>query len=360
MISDIINENIDDFNEGFWLSKESKIKYIDLFKRGSASGGTLGLFFLKDPKAVLNLIDFYKDFKKIIVYDTQGTNEVLKDYADIGAFNDSRVEYFDVGQDIFMKFDKIIMNPPYNLGNKITEAALSVLEDNGECICLQPLSQYKKKDLYRHVDMFELADPSLFEDAVITENLSICSLKKGNVDKYNWMDLVLKSVDQRYIEYYKWNVENYKGIFMKQSNYKPVSYFDTKLDFLETSRCFAAAGGSGFGSNGLGYKWNILHDYSSVNAHNGQIRMPSEQARNNLAIFWYNGKKGESFISKVILGVHLDEASSEYYFAIPQIDWSNIHINQKELWDKGDYDNAVLSEMGLKWNIDKTVIVKDE
>ena len=86
--------------------------------------------------------------------------------------------------------------------------------------------------------------------------------------------------------------------------------------------------------------------------------MPSEQARDNLAIFWYNGKKGESFISKVILGVHLDEASSEYYFAIPQIDWSNIHINQKELWDKGDYDNAVLNEMGLKWNADKTVIIR--
>lgn len=219
-----------------------------------------------------------------------------------------------------------------------------------------PLSKYKRKDLYRHVDMFELADPKLFEDAVITENLSISLLKKENVDKYGWMDLVLRSVDQRYIEYYKWNVENYKGIFMKQSNYKPVSYFDTKLDFLETSRCFAAAGGSGFGKGGLGYRWNILKDYSSVNAHNGQIRMPSEQARNNLAIFWYNGKKGESFISKVILGVHLDEASSEYYFAIPQIDWENISNNP--LWKEGKYDEAVLSEMGLKWNIDKTVIVK--
>ena len=37
-----------------------------------------------------------------------------------------------------------------------------------------------------------------------------------------------------------------------------------------------------------------------------------------------------------------------------------IHINQKELWDKGNYDEAVLSEMDLKWNADKTVIVKDE
>ena len=224
-------------------------------------------------------------------------------------------------------------------------------------VCLQPLSKYKKKELYKHVETFELAGSKLFEDAVITENLCICTLKKDIADKYSWMDLVLKSVDQRYIEYYKWNIKHNKGLFMKQSKYKSVSYFDTKLDFLETSRCFAAAGGGGFGSNGLGYRWNILHNYSSVNAHNGQIRMPSERARDNLAIFWYNGKKGESFISKVILGVHLDEASSEYYFAIPQIDWSNIHINQKELWDKGLYDEAVLSEMGLKFD-ENGVIVK--
>ena len=224
-------------------------------------------------------------------------------------------------------------------------------------VCLMPLSQYKAKSLYKYVETFELADPKLFEDAVVQENLSICTLKKDIADKYTRQGLVLRSVDQRYIEYYKWNIEHNKGLVMRQSNYKSVSYFDTGLDFLETPRCFAAAGGSGFGKEGSGYRWNVLHDYSSVNANIGQIRMPSERARDNLAICWYNGKKGESFISKVILGVHSAMASSEYYFAIPQIDWSNIHINQKELWDKGLYDEAVLSEMGLKFD-ENGVIVK--
>ena len=49
-------------------------------------------------------------------------------------------------------------------------------------VCLQPLSQYKKKELYRHVETFELADPKLFEDAVITKNLCICTLKKDIAD----------------------------------------------------------------------------------------------------------------------------------------------------------------------------------
>ena len=55
-------------------------------------------------------------------------------------------------------------------------------------------------------------------------------------------------------------------------------------------------------------------------------------------------------------GIKIQEISAEYYFFIPQIDWENIHINQKELWDKGNYDEAVLSEMGLK--IENGVIVK--
>ena len=218
-------------------------------------------------------------------------------------------------------------------------------------VCLQPLSQYKKKELYRYVESFELADPKLFEDAVVQENLSICTLKKDIADKYTRQGLVLRSVDQRYIEYYKWNIEHNKGLVMRQSKYKPVSYFDTKLDFLETSRCFKSVGG-GFGKKGLGYRWNILHDYSSVNAHNGQIRMPSEQARDNLAICWYSGDNSRKhLLGRVIAGVHLDEASSEYYFAIPQIDWE--HISDNSLWKAGNYDEAVLSEMGLKMEVEK-------
>ena len=223
-----------------------------------------------------------------------------------------------------------------------------------KCVVLMPLFQYKKKELFRHVETLELADPSLFVDAVITKNLCICTLKKDIANKYSWIDLVLKSVDQRYIEYYKWNVKNNKGLFMKKSNYKPVSYFDTKLDFLETPRCFKSVGG-GFGKEGLGYRWNILHNYSSVNAHNGQIMMPSERARDNLAICWYSGDNNRKhLLGRVIAGVHLDEASSEYYFAIPQIDWEN--ISNSSLWKAGNYDEAVLSEMSLK--MENGVIVK--
>lgn len=226
-------------------------------------------------------------------------------------------------------------------------------------VCLMPLSQYKKKELYRHVDLFELADPSFFEDAVITENLSICTLKKDIADKYAWMDLVLKSVDQRYIEYYKWNIKHNKGLVPKQIRDEQLlpenlNIYKDKW-FIESLRCSSNASGGGFGTGSSSYKWNTSDANLDI-AFVFMIDLKSKLAKNNFTRYWYNGKKTESLASKVILGTRNDNLVGTSYFAIPQIDWSNIHINQRELWDKGDYDEAVLAEMGLK--MENGVIVK--
>ena len=88
-----------------------KIKYINFFRRGPASGDTLGLFFIKDAGAVCKLVNCYRDFKKIIIYDTKSATSLLKDYDSINTFNGLKVEYAEIGQNLSMKFDKIIMNP---------------------------------------------------------------------------------------------------------------------------------------------------------------------------------------------------------------------------------------------------------
>ena len=93
-----------------------------------------------------------------------------------------------------------------------------------------------------------------------------------------------------------------------------------------------------------------------MNAGIGHIHFTTKQAKDNFCKYWYNGKRGESLASKVVLGMHIISIALDYYFFIPQIDWENIHINQKEFWDKGDYDEAVLSEMELK--MEKGVLVK--
>ena len=229
-------------------------------------------------------------------------------------------------------------------------------------VCLQPLSQYKRKDLYRHVDSLELTDPSLFEDADITENLSICVLKTDIVDKYSWMDLTLTSVDQRYIEYYKWNVKHNRNIKMRQIRDKEVlpENIDKHYNdwFIETIRCSAhGSHQGGFGKRGTWYKWNMENKTGISNAFAGVIDNLG-YGLNNFRKWWYYLPVQCGLASKVIGGINKDNFVGSGYFAIPQIDWENISNNP--LWKTGNYDDAVLNEMGLKWNEDKTVIVKDE
>lgn len=228
-----------------------------------------------------------------------------------------------------------------------------------KCVCLMPLSKYKRKELYRHVDSFELADPKLFEDVVITENLCICTLKKAEIDRYSWEELQFASFDNHYKLFYEWNINN-KGLKPIHKTYSDMATYNIDTDFIETSRAFSSASGAGFGKGGVGYEYNVNFDRVGDLADLLFISFPTKAAKINFSKYWYNNKKGEALASKAILGIHSVHSGAHYYFAIPQIDWSNIHINQKELWDKGDYDNAVLSEMGLKWNADKTIIIKDE
>jgi hypothetical protein len=222
-----------------------------------------------------------------------------------------------------------------------------------KCIVLMPLSQYKK-GLYRHVETFNLANPKLFKDAVVQENLCITTCRKSIVDKYSWMDLVLASVDQRYIEYYKWNIAHNKCLFMKRGDYNKPENFNIDLDFLETSRCTYYCSGARFGPNSMGYKYNVLKNIDKLNADIGCIHFNTKLAKDNFTKYVYSWKnpadKINTMNNRVVHGVHAAHASGENYFIWPQIDWSSIHINQKELWDKGLYDEAVLAEMGLKYD----------
>ena len=46
-----------------------------------------------------------------------------------------------------MKFDKVIMNPPYDIGEKIWSEVRKVSES---IVCLMPLAQYKKENRYKY------------------------------------------------------------------------------------------------------------------------------------------------------------------------------------------------------------------
>lgn len=269
---------------------------------------------------------------------------------------DGKENWPETLKQIAMDYDLIIMNPPYDIGGKVVKAAISHIKDTGEIINLMPLNQYKK-DLFKHIQSFELVDPKAFKDAVITSNLNICVLKKPEVNVYTWDQLLFTSFDQNFIEFYKWNIKNNKNLSMIQANYKPRSYFNIDTDFVEVSLCYSKQSGAGFGKNSGGYKFNVLKLATDPKwgTQWGVIKFLSAKAKDNFCKYWYNGKKGESLASRAFLGIHVSNAAADWYMSIPQIDWEAIETNS--LWQAGQYDEAVLDVMGLKWDTNKEKIL---
>ena len=90
-------------------------------------------------------------------------------------------------------FDKVIMNPPYDIGGKIWDEVRKVSEN---IVCLMPLAQYKANERYKYINYFEVVNNTLF-DAVITDNLCITISTLIKNDK-TYEDFLLKSFNQNY------------------------------------------------------------------------------------------------------------------------------------------------------------------
>ena len=249
--------------------------------------------------------------------------------------NENKQAWIDWSKSLDMQFSVIIENPPFAVGNTINAELINHLTDNGQAVIIQPLSQYKGQKLYEHIRQFELADPKLFSGATITENLNISVVTKKKQNRFTWQQLVLESCDQNFRKFYDWNIATRKHYFMRQIRDEELAAakIPANLDtwFFEALRCSAKAGGSGFGIDGFGYKWNVNKQVNFDAAYVGVINFNTKREKDNFQIWWYNGKKGESFSSRVILGTNNANFVGSSWFSLPQINWET--IDQHPLWN---------------------------
>lgn len=222
-----------------------------------------------------------------------------------------------------------------------------------------PASQYRMRSLYEYVDSIESVDSRVFKGIRIGCNLSLAECYKNRANKYTYRDILLACSDKEYLEYYKWNIEHDRNIVIKRADnilFTAPDSLSPDLDFVNTTRC-CKDGGSGFCLGGYGYKWNV----TKTDLNNGRIthtfiiHFNTKLAKDNFVKWWYYGRKGERLASKVVQGAPLSGIVGNVSFVIPQIDWE--HISDNELWKAGKYDEAVLLEMGLKFD-ENGVIVK--
>ena len=251
-----------------------------------------------------------------------------------------------------MKFDKVIMNPPYDMGGKIWDKVRKVSEN---IVCLMPLAQYKKNERYKYIASLERIDNTSF-DAYISGNLCITTCQSEDNGK-DYEDFLFDSFNQNYRDFYDWNRRNDKGLEVCRKDNKPYTYFDIDLDFIETMRLCVPKkiGTSGFGKNGCGYKFNVLKKDYFDNWLSGiaTIHFNHPIEKDNFSSWWYSAPKEEGLSSKMMIGLNMVGASILTKYAIPQIDWAS--ISDHPLWQEGKYDEAVLDTMGLKWEGERIV-----
>ena len=254
-----------------------------------------------------------------------------------------------------MKFDYVMMNPPFNVGGEVWDEARSHCNNEDGVVCLMPLAQYKKNERYKYIASLERIENTLF-DAVISGNLCITTSQSSDNGKV-YEDFLFESFNQNYRAFYDWNRKNDKGLEVCRKDNKPYTYFDIDLDFIEINRLCVPKkiGTSGFGKKGCGYKFNILKkDYEEAWIKRiALIHLNSQKEKDNFSKWWYSAPKEKGLSSKVMVGLNLVGASILTKYAIPQIDWEK--VSDHPLWKEERYDEAVLDTMGLKWEGDKIV-----
>ena len=260
-----------------------------------------------------------------------------------------------------MTYDFILMNPPYSLGGKITNEAK---KHANKTVCLMPLSCYKaeKNELYRYVDEMGLADPEMFEDASITNNLCICTLRKDVVDKYKtYEEMEMDSFDEGFRPFFENNVPGSTIIPIDKCTKRFKTVEDGRKFFPSDSKNLVFFGvrtlSGGISINSFDYKYNTNLCGNeelpfSKNEENycmgGRLfRLKSDVAKNNFVLWLYNGE----LANKIRNARNADTRKCDGI--LPNIDWEA--ISDTQLWKEGKYDEAVLDVMGLKWDGDVIV-----
>lgn len=220
------------------------------------------------------------------------------------------------------KFDVIIANPPYNMGNQIISNCVDKAE---ETIVLMPFSKYKANNLYKHVLSLEIVDPKSFKDATITNNLCVCKLIKNEINR-TFEELELETFDQNYREFYELNAKmpnklSYThGKYIKLLSEEQLSrtfYISVRvnLDGVHHSKAFDIDANNGIISI---EELNADAEKRKKTATTplSSIEFKTKKEADNIKRFWYNS----TFLSDLIWGLKKEGGSCAA--AIPNIDWS--------------------------------------
>lgn len=242
-----------------------------------------------------------------------------------------------------MKFDHIIANPPYSLGNQITTTILNNV-DFKEYVNLMPVSRYKGDKIYQHIIPNSLKKVEWTGDA--TTNPQVAILKKERDTTISEIDFNVWCCDPRFAKYYRKNMERkHYAIDKLVINSKlPDRVPTVKLDFYVSER--AAVDGVHYTTSvAMDINWNIHKniDLSGIKFHKvnhtpagGWIPFNTEEENKNFTKWWYSEPK-VGLMSKLLTGGPTGAVKER----IPKVDWTHEWTDEKILKDYGYTDEEI-------------------
>ena len=249
------------------------------------------------------------------------------------------------------KFDYIIANPPYAMGNELTKTVVENVEF-GKYINLMPASKYKGKELYRYVESIEKVN-NAFEDVKDKlDSLTVATMSKTADAFSSFEELEMCKVDDKFKKFYCANTNrtiSYKiGLYYTKPEKETYSQ-DT--DFF----IYIRASADGVDMSGGSFDWNnklkseeelqsyIIRWYESKGTCVcGQfILFNTSVEKDNFTDYWYrNGTSG--LCHKLLKG--LNKSSGTITPAIPRVDWSH-HWTDEEILKEYGYTEEEIKEI---------------
>ena len=250
-------------------------------------------------------------------------------------------EFYSMGTEE-NKFDLIIANPPYDMGNTIIS---NCVDKAKECVVLMPFFRYKANELYKHVLSLEIVDPKAFKDAVITTNLCVCKLIPNKIER-TLEELEIETFDQRYREFYELNQKMPNKITYPHATFfydgaDKNAYETAKNDLInwwkDHNKKFCLTwravqnGTHNYDGDAYDVLWNVKKELDMNNLPISQspkrnntsitislVDFKTEKECSNFTKFFYaNGKDG--LMNALVKG--MNKTSGTIQPAIPNIDW---------------------------------------
>lgn len=263
------------------------------------------------------------------------------------------------------KFDYIIANPPYKLGNAVTRQVMeSVAFDS--YINLMPASTYRKKELFKNVISVECVR-DCFEDALVGASLILCVLKNQASTFASYEIFEVEKMESRFRNYYLKNLSYpcrypyvcapiIKEATEQATRDEALAFIQRQYKKVATTFCVTVRtvqNGTHKTANCFDYKWNIAENVSDlslplcwsprcehVQITVGFIDLPSAEAKKNLCEFWYKNP----LMSELLWG--LQKTIGTASTAIPNVDfaknrdWEHCTLEDLMKWLKEDNEPA--------------------